>query len=279
MLAHDRFGEGPRIVLVLHGFLGSRRNLASLARALVDHDAALSVVTLDLTGHGESPALPDDADLATLGRDVLDTATALAVPFPLCVVGHSLGGRVALRAAALEPQAVGSVTLLDIAPGAASSSSSTGDIDRVLDALHRAPAEAASREAVATPLREAGLERATIDWLLMNLERDDHRYRWRVDREKLAALHRRIVAEDLWGVVEGRHAGRVHEIRGGRSSYVTEADVRRFEACGSSVDTIPEASHWLHVERPRETAKLITLFITREGGRHAVRNAPARGAP
>src|SRR5437867_9369430 len=99
MLAHDRTGEGPRTILLLHGFLGSRRNLGSLAHRLVERDPGLSVITLDLTGHGESPPLPPEPDLATLGRDALDTATTLAVVRPLWLVGHSLGGRVALRAA------------------------------------------------------------------------------------------------------------------------------------------------------------------------------------
>jgi len=82
MLAHDRFGEGPRIVLVLHGFLGSARNLATLARGLAQRRPDVSVIALDLTGHGESPPLPpisahmalvklawNGQDVATLGVD------------------------------------------------------------------------------------------------------------------------------------------------------------------------------------------------------------------
>jgi pimeloyl-ACP methyl ester carboxylesterase len=41
-------------------------------------------------------------------------------------------------------------------------------------------------------------------------------------------------------------------IRGGASDHVSEADVRRFEAAGCRVDTLAGASHFVHVDRPRE---------------------------
>ena len=102
-LAHQRTGEGSRPLVLLHGFLGSARNLSTLARALVERDPDLGIVAFDLTGHGASPPLPPGADSATLAGDVLASAHALGLPTPLTLVGHSLGGRIALRAALLEP--------------------------------------------------------------------------------------------------------------------------------------------------------------------------------
>ncbi|HVQ77182.1 MAG TPA: alpha/beta fold hydrolase, partial [Candidatus Binatia bacterium] len=106
ILSHRRHGAGPSPVLLLHGFLGSGRNLGGLARRLAAGDPGLSVITLDLTGHGSSPPLPSGAhaapggaDLAMLAGDVLATADALGLRAPVPIVGHSLGGRVALRAA------------------------------------------------------------------------------------------------------------------------------------------------------------------------------------
>jgi len=103
-------------MFLLHGFLGSARNLASLARGLAQRVTGCSVIALDLTGHGDSPALPPRPDLAAIAHDALDTARALDTPPPWTLIGHSLGGRVALRAAALEPTALGHLTLLDVTP-------------------------------------------------------------------------------------------------------------------------------------------------------------------
>jgi pimeloyl-ACP methyl ester carboxylesterase len=246
-LAHARFGDGGRPLLLLHGFLGSARNLTALARALTGRIPALAVVAPDLTGHGASPPLPPDADLATLARDVLDTSRALGLPEPVAVVGHSLGGRVALKACRLEPARVGGVALLDIAPSARPDA---GEVSQLLAVLLDAPEAAATRNVFRAHFRAAGLDAALVEWLLLNLRHDGHAYRWRIDRHALARLHARTVGEDLWAAVEESARGRVRCIRGERSGYVDGADVARLQAAGAPVETIAGAGHFLHAERP-----------------------------
>jgi esterase len=253
VLAHTRAGEGGRALVLLHGLLGSGRNLATLARTLVERDPTLAVVALDLTGHGASPPLPPGADSATLATDVLTTARALGLREPLALVGHSLGGRVALRAGLLQPSAIGSVTLLDIAPGPLQGGSAAA----VVEILRAAPATLATRGQARAHLVAAGLEPAMAEWLTLNLEPADGGYRWRVDREALAALQRRITPEDLWPAVEGAHPYRVRCIRSSASGYVSDADAKRLEAAGCPIMMIRDADHFLHVERPRETADAI----------------------
>src|SRR5207237_67687 len=85
-----------RAVFLLHGFLGSARNLATLARGLTQRLPDRSAISLDLTGHGESPPLPPHPDLAIVARDVLETVRALEAAAPWTLIGHSLAGR-ALR--------------------------------------------------------------------------------------------------------------------------------------------------------------------------------------
>jgi pimeloyl-ACP methyl ester carboxylesterase len=252
-LASLRAGDGPRPVVLLHGFLGSARNLATLARTLAERDPRLGVVGLDLTGHGASPPLPPGADSATLAGDVLATARDLGLPAPLALVGHSLGGRVALRAALGAPDTVASVTLLDVAPGPLPASV----IAPVLAAVRRAPATFSTRGQARAQLVADGLSPTLAEWLVLNLEPGDSGYHWRIDREALAALHTHIVDEDLWPAVEGRHTYTVRCIRAGASGYVGERDARRLEAAGCPVVTIPGADHFLHAERPRETAEAI----------------------
>ena len=254
VLAHVRTGQGPRAVLLLHGFLGSARNLASLARGLAERDPSLSVLALDLTGHGASPPLPEGADTATLARDVLATARALDVPPPVRLVGHSLGGRVALRAGTRERSTVAHITLLDISP---SPIKPGGDTAAVVEALVRAPDVARSREEFRVFFRAAGLADEVTDWLLLNLAREGDLVRWRIDRAALAALHARISDEDLWPAVEGRHPYSMHCVRGALSPYVDEGDARRLAAAGCPVDTIAGAGHFLHVERPAETLERV----------------------
>jgi pimeloyl-ACP methyl ester carboxylesterase len=249
VLAHARVGDGPRPLALLHGFLGSGRNLATLARGLAAGAPAYAVYVFDLPGHGGSPPLPPDADLAALARALLASTRALS-PGPWTLVGHSLGGRVALQTAALEPSALARLTLLDISPSAAAPG---GETATVVAALLGAPAEATSRALFRDWFAGAGLSAAVSDWLLLNLARDGDVLRWRIDRAALAALYPRINAADLWAAVESPRTYGVHAVRGGRSPYLPDADVRRLEAAGARVDTIEGAGHFLHVDRPAET--------------------------
>jgi hypothetical protein len=98
---------------------------------------------------------------------------------------------------------------------------------------------------------------AIAEWLVLNLEPAGGGYRWRIDRDALAALHARVGPEDLWPAVEGRHAYTVRCVRGAASSYVGAGDARRLEAAGCPVVTISGADHFLHAERPRETAAAV----------------------
>jgi esterase len=248
-LASVRFGEGPRPLILLHGFLGSARNLASLGRGLSHRRSDLSVFALDLTGHGGSPPLPPGADLAVLARDVLATARSIRERTAMTVVGHSLGGRVALRAALLDPAAFAHVTLLDISP---SGGRPGGETATVVEALLRAPDAAPDRQAFRAHFAAAGLTTALTEWLLLNLVHDDGRYRWRVDRAALARLHEETAREDLWPAVEGTRTYGATCVRGGRSPYVGEADARRLRDAGCTVITISEAGHFVHVERPAD---------------------------
>ena len=97
VLAHTVVGEGPREVVLLHGFLGSGQNLRGLARRWGER-APGRFLFPDLRGHGTSPPLTADSDLAQLAADVMATAAAAGFTPPLTLVGHSLGGRVALAA-------------------------------------------------------------------------------------------------------------------------------------------------------------------------------------
>jgi pimeloyl-ACP methyl ester carboxylesterase len=239
--------------VLLHGLLGSSRNVSTLARQLAESDPTLSVFALDLPGHGTSPPLPADADLGTLAREVLLTARAVGAVMPSIMVGHSLGGRVALAACLLEPAAIAHVTLLDITPSPIRGGRET---TLVLEALLRAPDAGRDRDVFRVHFRQAGLNNDTTEWLLMNLVRERDVFRWRSDREALAALHHRTAEEDLWPAVEGRHPYQVHCVRGARSGYVDDDDARRLEAAACPVDTV-DAGHFLHVERPAEVLALV----------------------
>lgn len=244
-LAAFTVGTGAEPVVLLHGFLGSGKNLRTLAARWAERAPGRRFLLPDLSGHGDSPPLGPDADLDAVATAVLDTAARAGFAPPLALVGHSLGGRVALAAARVAPGALAEVVLLDIAPG--SFDPARAPTRPVLDLLLAAPDTAADRREMRSFFVQGGLSPALADWLLMNLRQENGRFAWRIDRRALAALHDRSSRDDLWPVVESR-AVPIRCVRGGRSPYVGDADAARLRAAGCPVETLPEAGHYLHVD-------------------------------
>jgi pimeloyl-ACP methyl ester carboxylesterase len=142
-IAYEEHGSGTRPFVLLHGFTGSRRDFAPRVAEL----AALGRVVLpDLRGHGESTNTGEANGYTfdQLARDLLGFLDALGIE--RCdLLGHSMGGMVALRAALSWQERFASLVLMDTSA-------------RVPDDLARGPIELAARVA-----REAGMPQlATI---------------------------------------------------------------------------------------------------------------------
>jgi pimeloyl-ACP methyl ester carboxylesterase len=245
-LAMQAIGNGTRPVTLLHGFLGAGRNLTTLARRWSEADPTRRFLLPDLAGHGASPPLSAGADLRAMAADVLETARAEGVEGVLSIVGHSLGGRVALAARLVAPAEVGSVTLLDIGPTALEDAADEGS--RSMRALLQLPEIVPDRDTARRGLLAQGLTTGIVEWLLMNLVARDDAYGWRIDRAALAAFRQRHLGADLWPAIT--HDGTTRLVRGARSRYVSVDEVVRLEQAGVLVESLPNAGHFVHVDAP-----------------------------
>src|SRR5690606_24021937 len=90
-----------RAVFVLHGALGAGHNFRSFVRKLGERRPTFRFVLVDLRHHGASQGAPPPNTLAAAARDLSVLADSLG-RVPDCVIGHSLGGKVALQYAATE---------------------------------------------------------------------------------------------------------------------------------------------------------------------------------
>ena len=248
MLAHAIRGTGHQDVVLLHGFLGMGRNLASVARlwAAVDEDKRF--ILPDLLGHGTSPPLPSAPTLLHLGEALVALLRQLHRGAPYHLVGHSLGGRVALQTCALAPEMVSAVTLLDIEPGPTAATDPHGP-SRLVPILLSAPKAVADRASMRKHFTDRGVPGALSDWLLMNLARRDGSYVWRIGRRALATLAQSSQKTDLWPLLPQLRC-RVHCIRGERSTFVSDDVAARMVNAGIPVETIADAGHFLHVDQP-----------------------------
>ncbi|MFB4203285.1 Esterase YbfF [wastewater metagenome] len=233
-------GEGAPLVL-LHGLYGSGANWRRYARRWSrDH----RVIVPDLRNHGRSPH-SGRMDYPAMAADVARMLEA-ETEGPAVVLGHSMGGKVAMALALTRPALVRGLIVADIAPVAYADN----DHDAIIAAMQAVElADVGSRSDADRQLAARIDSQAIRQFLLTNLERADGGWDWRLP---LAILRRALPDILGWPALDGRWDGPALFVHGGRSPYVDD-DGRRAIAGyfpNHEVETLPEAGHWLHVEAP-----------------------------
>lgn len=256
LLAHREFGQaGNPPLVILHGLLGSARNWQTAARDLAaDHH----VSALDLRNHGDS-FHADAMDYDVMADDVrawLDARGLARVP----LIGHSMGGKVAMRLACGDAARVAALVVVDVAPKAYPRSHT-----REFDAMNALDVSALASRADA----ERQMAAIIADWgmrqfLLSNLERDPggRGFRWIVNLSALTAALPELEAEFLGP--EDRYSGPTLFVLGGRSRYFVrgedEARARTYFPKAQFV-TIAESGHNPHFETRERFVAIVREFL------------------
>ena len=248
MTRHGTATDRPA-VLIAHGLFGSARNWGAIARALADHRA---VIAVDMRNHGDSP-WQDSHTYPDMAADLAEIAAAEGAP--LDVVGHSMGGKAAMRLALDHPAAVRRLAVIDIAP-VAYGHTQQGLIDamRALDLSDlRARSEADRR--LSAEVADPGVRA----FLLQSLDLRADPPRWRLN---LDALERNMAAILGWDGA-GAFDGPALFLSGGASDYVLpdHRPAIRAHFPAARLAKIPGAGHWLHAERPDATAETLRAFL------------------
>jgi pimeloyl-ACP methyl ester carboxylesterase len=272
-LATRELGDsGPRVVFV-HGLFGQGRNWTTIAKGLADRHR---VTLVDLPNHGHSPW--------THRVDYLDMAELLAEELasygePVTLVGHSMGGKVAMQLALRRPELLRALGVVDIAPVEYPlSGGRTDDPDEeaspfaaYIEAMRAIALDRlASRRHADDALQGVVPSRMVRGFLLQNLEREGTAgWRWRLN---LPVLERDL--DRLRGFPDpppgARFDGPVLWIAGANSHYVLDRDRDRMDALFPSTRLvrIKNAGHWAHSEQPEIVLETLRRFLDRvESGR------------
>lgn len=251
-LNFTRQGEGPPLVL-LHGLFGSSNNWAPLADSLSPN---FDVITPDLRNHGRSPH-HHEAGIAAMSSDILEELDALKLE-SVRLLGHSLGGRVAMRLALDHPTRVERLLVADMAPR--EYPPLFPEVFAALKALElptlKSRAEADERLQASLP------DPALRAFLLSNLARaEDGSFRWKMNLEALDAARADLRAEIK---APAPYAGPALFLRGGNSDYVRDEDFGGIKKLfpAATLQTLDGAGHWLHVDRPSNFADQVGSFFS-----------------
>ena len=247
----DLGGAGQPPLVILHGMLGSSRNWQTAGRDLISR---YHVHALDLRNHGESPHAASMSYEEMMG-DVLAWLDARGLG-EVTLLGHSMGGKVAMLLACRAPQRVARLIVVDIAPR---------DYFWPAHRLSFAAMNELNLDDVRTRAdAELRLEARVPSWgmrkfLLTNLERgEDGRWFWQMNLPVLTTAMPSLEKNPL--LPTDRFEGPAHFIAGGKSTYVEEADhaAIRGHFPAAKIDILPESGHNPHLEaRAAFTALLL----------------------
>ena len=200
---------------------------------------------IDLRNHGRSPH-STDFDYDVMCDDVLEYMKANSIVSSI-ILGHSLGGKVAMKFAFTYPDKIEKLIVADIAPR----EYNTDFHKKLLANLYKLPLEDFDkREEIDSALSFTYKDKGMRLFLLKNLYRNDKKeFAWRFN---IDVLLEKIYNIQEASFVSGKLNVPTHFIRGGNSDYIVSADelLIKKHFADFSICTIDGAGHWLHAENP-----------------------------
>ena len=252
-LHFEAVGEG-RPLIILHGLLGSADNWRSMSRRLGAH---YQVFAVDLRNHGRSPH-SDIFDYDVMVADLREFVEQQALT-RIMLLGHSIGGKVAMQFAIDYSEQVDRLVIVDIGPKPYEPSQRyILEALRSLD-LTRCKSFADVDAALAAEVSGESLRQ----FLLKNLARDENgRLRWKVHLEAIYRNYDKLAR----GLAPERTFDKpTLFIRGGRSNYIEDDDAPLIRQIfpQAEIATLPEAGHWVHVDLPEEFFQTALNFLNK----------------
>lgn len=246
-----------RWLFVMHGIYGAGRNWATVIRRVLRERAEWGAVLVDLREHGGSVGFEPPHNLEAAAGDLAALVRHLGVRSD-AVLGHSFGGKVALKYGTLSPGEVDQLWIIDSTPEAGPPG---GSAVAMLQAVRRYPGPFPSRDALVNALTGEGMAVGIAQWMATNLEVREGEYVWRLDFDALEELLQDFFRTDLWGIVEAPTGPRIHFVRAERNSVLSEATTARIEAAGRENGRVVlhrvAGGHWLNADNPDALVELL----------------------
>jgi esterase len=250
-LNYKTFGNGEPLI-ILHGLLGSLDNWQTIAKKLSEE---YTVFIVDQRNHGRSPH-SDDFSYDLLAADLLEFMYEHHI-FNAHVLGHSMGGKVAMKFAVEHSDMVNKLIVADIAPV-----EYPAGHDIIFESLMAVDLKSVeSRQEVEAILEQKIKDFGVRQFLMKGLTRNENNgFTWKFNLKALWNHYNEILKTfDTRQTFEKPALF----IKGGKSRYVTDEYIPVINRCfpKNSIFTIEDAGHWLHAEQPEIFTKATLDFL------------------
>lgn len=244
-------GEG-RPFVILHGFLGMGDNWKTLGNKFAD--AGYNIHLLDQRNHGRSPHT-EEMNYEAMAGDVVHYCEKQGLK-DIILLGHSMGGKVAMHMAATNPELLHKLIIVDISP-----KYYPPHHDEILEGLTALDNETFTSRGDAEDFLAKFIKNAGVRlFLLKNLYRK---------KDKLSLrLNLKVLKDNIEKVGEPLTTGFKYEgptlfIKGSLSNYITKEDepLIHLHFPNAEIHSIPGAGHWVHAEKMNEFYDAVMQFI------------------
>ena len=252
-LAFRKFGEGQPL-LILHGLFGQSDNWNTLAKRFGEN--GFETFAIDLRNHGLSPK-SGAWNYEVMADDINEFIEKHQLKNPI-LIGHSMGGKVAMVYAFKYPGVLRKLIVADMSPRLYQPHH-----DAVIQALESVDfSKINTRKEAEAILNEFISDFGTKQFLLKNIYWEDsanNKMNWRFNLPVIAKNYNEI----LRAVPEEKTGVDTLFIRGEKSNYIAEIDIAEIERrfTNYKIDTILNAGHWVHAEKPNEFFESVMAFV------------------
>lgn len=239
-------------LLILHGLLGSMDNWRNQAKRL---SQTQTVITIDLRNHGRSPHL-DGMSYKQMGLDILAIIEHEQLS-SVNLLGHSMGGKVAMWLALHYPTRIATLIVVDIAP-------KTYPLwhQKVLTAMLSAPLSSLQTHQQVDHYLSQFIEDAKERlFLSKNLQKRENKgYKWRCNLETIIKSYLKIAA---FPVPDSVFLNKTYFIRGENSSYIMDDDYTLIKHLffHAEIYTIANSAHLPQIEQPNDFYQQVKTFL------------------
>ncbi|KAJ1703164.1 hypothetical protein LUZ63_002943 [Rhynchospora breviuscula] len=291
-LAYEEIQASPdkpfnRTAFVFHGLLGSGRNWRTFSRSLASELQKRSpenewrMVLVDLRNHGRSAEIKGfepPHNISSAAKDVANLVKSQNWAWPDVVIGHSMGGKVALdftnscahgdygQSAVLPKQ----LWVLDSVPGDVNSDDGSDEVEKVLHTLKSLPSPLTSRKWVVDHMLSLGFSKALSEWIGSNLKKSGETVKWSFDLDAAIDMFTSYRETNYWPLLEHPPKGlEIAVVQAENSDRWQPRILQKLEALSKkgqisheegkvSFHVLPSAGHWVHVDNPKGLLEIMT---------------------